>query len=327
MGRKRRTPVRTLSPTQMSDRHPPGETLETLIGAILGAGQNVIDVGLALRYIWLCFDRIKGRLDEEWVTHGVVVGAEVTPRNLLNYVEVEEGEPYAGGNPGNAGQWLRALALVLSPIRLNSQLRREYLDALTGRYKATLEEFAGMRINDSPGTFALQHAAWNQNTIFLRLSAALDMFLFKFKDHEHSKLRFSTVTCRFGDCAGIGDLRFILKILGLNLTEFSQWIWTASTADDLKRLLRPNEEIDKRDSFTPYIASMRLCSKSPYSATANPNLHIFVHAIGCANLRARSINSRMARVIIWNLSSTGKGASRRRREPGLRWRSNQQPGR
>ncbi|XP_021712746.1 uncharacterized protein LOC5576883 [Aedes aegypti] len=282
----------------MSDRQyespvAPRETLETLIGAILGAGQNVIDVGLALRYIWLCFDRIKGRLDEEWVTHGVVVGAEVTPRNLLNYVEVEEGEPYAGGNPGNAGQWLRALALVLSPIRLNSQLRREYLDALTGRYKATLEEFAGMRINDSPGTFALQHAAWNQNTIFLRLSAALDMFLFKFKDHEHSKLRFSTVTCRFGDCAGIGDLRFILKILGLNLTEFSQWIWTASTADDLKRLLRPNEEIDKRDSFTPYIASMRLCSKSPYSATANPNLHIFVHAIGCANLRARSINSRM----------------------------------
>lgn len=172
--------------------------METFFGAILGAGQNVIDVGVALRYIWLCFERISGRLDATWVTHGVVVGAvgaEVTPRNLMNRVEEGKGEPYAGENPGNAGQWLRALALVLSPIRLNSQLRREYLDALMVKYKSTLEEFAGMRINDSPETFALQHAAWNQNVNFLRLSAALDMFLFKFKDHEHSKLRFSTVTC------------------------------------------------------------------------------------------------------------------------------------
>lgn len=182
---------------------------------------------------------------------------------------------------------------MLSPIRLNTQLRREYLDALTLRYKATLEEFAGVRVNDSPGTFALQNFAWTQNVNYLRLAAALDMFLFRFKEHEFSKLRFCTVTCRFRDCAGVSDLRFILKILGLSLVEFSQWVWTASIADDLERILRPREEIDSSSSYTPYVASMRLCSKSPYSASANPNLHVFVHSIGCANLRIRSINSRM----------------------------------
>ncbi|EAT48856.1 AAEL000114-PA [Aedes aegypti] len=296
-----------VGPALRISRSPAGETLETLIGAILGAGQNMIDVGVALRYVWLCFERITGRLDEAWESHGVLIGAagaEIIPRNLIHLVEEGEGEPYAGGNPGNSTQWLRALALVLSPIRLNSQLRREYLDTLTIKYKATLEVFAGVRVNDSPGTFALQHSAWNQNANFLRFAAALDMFLFHFKDHEASKLRFCTVTCRFRDCAGISDLRFILKILGLSMVEFSQWVWTA---DDLERLLRPLDGIDRSDSFTSYIASMRLCAKSPYSATANPNLHVFVHAIGCANLRFRSINSRMVGDV--NLADTVANAA------------------
>lgn len=89
------------------------------------------------------------------------------------------------------------------------------------------------------------------------------MFLFKFKEHEFSKLRFCTVTCRFRDCAGVGDLRFILKILGLTMIEFARWVWTSSIADDLERILRPREEIDASSSYTPYVASMKLCSKSP----------------------------------------------------------------
>ncbi|EAT38605.1 AAEL009525-PA [Aedes aegypti] len=278
MVKKRHTRARTLRRTLMSDPR----------SGSLGAHRA--------SYMWLCFEHITGRLDGEWRSHGVLIGeagGEVTPRNLVHYVEGEDGAQYAAGNPGNRSQWLRALALILSPIRLNTQLRREYLDALTVRYKATIEEFAGMRVNDSPGTFALQHSAWTQNTTYLRLAASLDMFLSKFRDHEHSKLRFATVTTRFRDCAGVGDLRFILKILGLTLIEFSKWIWTASLADDIERILRPGEEIDQRDSYTPYVASMRLCTKSPYSATANPNLHIFVHSIGCANLRVRSINARM----------------------------------
>lgn len=38
---------------------------------------------------------------------------------------------------------------------------------------------------------------------------------------------------------------------------------------------------------------MRLTNKSPYSATANSSFHLFVHAIGCANARPRSVNARM----------------------------------
>lgn len=234
-------------------------------------------------------------------------GTDITPSNVLSLMEEGEGEQYAGGNPGNANQWLRALALVLSPIRLNTQLRREYLDALTLKYKATLEEFAGVRVNDSPGTFALQHSGWNQNINNLRLAAALDMFLFRFKEHEVSKMRFCTVTCRFRDCAGVSDLRFILKILGLSMVEFAQWVWTASIADDLERILHPLQEINTSSSYTPYIASMRLCSKSPYSASDNPNLHVFVHSIGCANLRVRSINSRMVGDV--NLADTVANAA------------------
>lgn len=58
-----------VGPAVRIPRSGPGETLETLIGAILGAGQNVIDIGVALRYIWLCFGKITARLDERWKSH------------------------------------------------------------------------------------------------------------------------------------------------------------------------------------------------------------------------------------------------------------------
>lgn len=289
---------------------PPGETIELMIGAILGVGQNALDIGIALRYIWLCFERIKVRLEQNWVSHGVnigVAGAEVTPRNLLFHVAGDPGVEYVVANPGTPGQWVRALLMVLSPIRLNPQLRRDYLDTLTTRYKSVIEEFAGTRVSEAPGTFALQHTAWVQNVNFLRLASALDMFLYNYREHEFAKLRYATVTTRFRDCAGVGDLRYILEAQSLTMMEFSQWVWTASIADDLERVLKPGEEIDKKDSYTPYIASMRLCVKSPYSATANPNLHIFVHAVGCAGMRTRSINARMVGDV--NLTDTVANAA------------------
>lgn len=80
--------------------------------------------------------------------------------------------------------------------------------------------------------------------------------------------------------------------LGATLPELALWIWVGPVANDFERILRANQEIDKRDSYMPYIASMRLSNKSPYSATANTNLHNFVHAFGCANARERSINAK-----------------------------------
>lgn len=231
-----------------------------------------------------------------WGSHGIVIGAaqdEVTPQDLLVKVDGEIGEIMAGG-AGDATQWLRALALILSPIRLQSNLRREYLDQLATKYKNVAEELYGQRLGDNYLAFAITHAAWEQNVNYMRMAAALDMFLSRFPDHAISKVRFFTVSTRYRDCAALGDIRFITKILGLTLPDLAQWIWSEDIANDLERILKRDEEIDQRYSvYTPYLSSMRLTNKSPYSATINCSLHLFVHSIGCANSRTRSVNARL----------------------------------
>lgn len=265
-----------------------GETQDTLVSYIISRGNNPVDVRVACRFLWGILAMFRGTNVENWVSHGLVIaraGLEISPQNLLTMRPGSVGIAVAGGAAG-AGQWMRALSLVLSPIRLQSGLKREYLDQLSIKYRSVAEELHGQKVGDNYTPFALTHCSWEQNTHYMRMAAVLDMFLSRFPEHIYSKVRFFTVSTRYRDCAALGDLRFVTKILGLSLQELAQWIWCPEIADDIERILKPGEEIDNRASYTPYLASMRLSNKSPYSATVNCSFNLFVLAIGCANTSA-----------------------------------------
>jgi hypothetical protein len=56
------------------------------------------------------------------------------------------------------------------------------------------------------------------------------------------------------------------------------------------------QEFDNVDSYSPFKMELRLCEKSAVSATANKNMHYFIHVIWAATLGfERSKNARMVR--------------------------------
>lgn len=141
---------------------------------------------------------------------------------------------------------------------------------------------------------------------YVALCAAIDMFLVKFPDHIFAPCRFGTLTTRHKDCAIISDLIFIKKQTGLSIPDICAWIWEPNLASQIVQVLRHGQEFDQPYSFMPYFMSRNLGAKSPYSTSVNPNLHAWIHMIGCCTSIQRSTNSKL--VGQFNLNNTVMGA-------------------
>lgn len=190
-------------PPIVIDLAPDGETHASLVSYLISRQQNPFDVRVACRFLWTTLGEFRSTLGEEWASHGIQIGglqAEIPPQNLLEKRDGPTGVAVAGG-AGDATQWLWVLSLVLSPIRLQTGLRREYLDQLATKYKNVAEELYDQRLGDNYLAFAIMHSAWEQNTNYMQMAAAMDMFLSRFPDHPLSKVRFFTVSTRYRDCA------------------------------------------------------------------------------------------------------------------------------
>lgn len=72
---------------------------------------------------------------------------------------------------------------------------------------------------------------------------------------------------------------------------FSRWLLTPALRCDFYRLNIPCQEVSRPYSYMPYMMALKLAERSPYSASANPTLHLFVHLIGCAYHIKRSLNA------------------------------------
>lgn len=83
------------------------------------------------------------------------------------------------------------------------------------------------------------------------------------------------------------DAERLLNVTQLSIpVEIYSWL-------DLRSIFSRKEEIDVMDSYLPYIASMHLAKKSPYSAVNCPNLHYFIHMTAAFIGQQRSIKARM----------------------------------
>lgn len=109
------------------------------------------------------------------------------------------------------------------------------------------------------------------------------MFLVRFPSHELSEVRIGTVTSRHKDCSVLQSLQYIKKIFTMTFPQLSLWLWSRSLCTEFKSVFKTGEEINKRDSYMPYLMELQLSAKSPYSTVVNPNIHFFL----CMLLAAR----------------------------------------
>lgn len=188
---------------------------------------------------------------------------------------------------------LWAAMVCLAPYRLHSGMRADYKREITTR----LTEFMGglgsgnqsFSLNEFVGT----RGNWEQNKDYSRLVAAIDMYFIRFAEHDHSKIRLCTIGARYRDCAALVGFEYIRGVTETKFGEMLMWVWTVGTYDDVKRVFEKTEELDTMHSYLPYISSMKLALKSPYSATVNPSLHHFIHFTGGLMGHQRSINAKV----------------------------------
>lgn len=256
------------------------------------ATNNPLSLEFAISYLHAVACETRAQLDNSWVSFNIALSAgdnSVTVSSLYTFVPVGDDLTVTGG--AGQGDRLFNLFMLFAPCRLHSGLRPEYRPLLAERYLTVMADKKKGGL--SPAAWALKCPGWDQHPAYAALAAAYDMFLFKTETHEFAKVRIGTTPMRFRDCTMLGVLEVLRTALKVDsMVDASYWIWNGRLADEFERIFKEGEELDKADSYTPYYAGFKLGNRSPYSATMSPQLHYFVHTIGCLSNSKRSINAR-----------------------------------
>lgn len=70
-------------------------------------------------------------------------------------------------------------------------------------------------------------------------------------------------------------------------------MFSDKAGDEYAAVMKEGNELDNELSYMPYLSDMGLCQRSPYSASANPILHLTIH-MTCAYLG--SVRSQRSRI-------------------------------
>ncbi|XP_055543613.1 uncharacterized protein LOC129729156 [Wyeomyia smithii] len=209
---------------------------------------------------WECYKVIIGKKDED-INIGNIISGQVATTGDCVLAGGDEEEP-----PEEEQMWV--LTLLMAPFRIHSGIRADYKKQLMARFKEILADY---RVNTGPAwtleNFLSDKGQWEQDEGYSRLAAAVDMFYTKFSQSSWARLRLSTLSARYKNCAALTGIEYLRKVACSQIGELIMWVWTDEIAKDLKAVFKSGEELDSMDSYLPYIASMHLAKKSPYSAS------------------------------------------------------------
>lgn len=150
-----------------------------------------------------------------------------------------------------------------------------------------------------PHNIYLSYPSWAKDIEYRILIATIDMYLVKFPLHDYADIRFGTLTSRFKDCGVISEWMYLMRNTRLSAYRLGYWVWTTPISEQVVKLTKAGEEMDQIDSYMLYYMEMRLATKSKYSVTLSPDLHVWIHAYGAVSGLTRSKNARMMTDVIY----------------------------
>lgn len=260
-------------------------------------GTAEVDVAIAFLYNTLRLQPVRNT--KAWTSFTHDICAENVDCNISNLFQVTAAREalrlteLSGAYQANKDdKWL--LLAALAPYRLVQCGNDEYRGRLVPKIDEKLQALGKLpTIVVALDSFHTKYASWTTNTTYRKLVAGIDMFYSRFRDHELAILRMCTLTSRFKDCAALLGLGYLANILGVTISDVAEWVFVDRMRREFQQLMHPNQEIDLLESFCPYLMDLGLSKKSPYSSSANPNLHTWIHTVGCTFKVDRSKHARM----------------------------------
>lgn len=132
----------------------------------------------------------------------------------------------------------------------------------------------------------------------------IDMFLSKFPKHPYIKSRMGTIITRFEGCAALTSMTYAHKFLGFSgVYDLCKWVMSESAAAEVSQMYEKIDEMAKADSYFPYMMSMRLTERSPYSSASNPSVFLLLHIVGSVYQLGRSLNAILPHDVDYNTIS------------------------
>nr|UOI88692.1 nucleoprotein [Walnut Creek virus] len=260
-----------------------------------GILQQDLKIGHVIRYLCLIGLTIQETLDEDWMSFGVSIGGKGATITVLSSLEVKEendqridGTSDPGVNP-EEDKWMTLYLLFI--YRYSRASNAAYQAGLVDKLRLQIASVSlnPPALNPPKGTYK----AWLNNRNFTKLVAAFDMFFCKFPNHEMAFLRFGTITSRFRDCASLLSLNHLRETAGIEGDQLFAWMFVGTLAEEAEVLMKEAQELDKSDSYTPYMMDFGLSLKSPYSAAVCPGIYTWSHLICSLLVSTRSRNARM----------------------------------
>ncbi|UAU42851.1 nucleoprotein [Sandjimba virus] len=244
-------------------------------------------------FLYQYFSSIKNKLDEDWESFDVKIGSkgdEITPFSFITVEEVDEYKSEKSKDATDDDQkWMAIMLLGLYRVGRVSDpnYKNQIIKAVDNVIKAidkkapslsTIQEYATQAVAD---------------VNYCKIVALVDFYFHKFKNDKMAVCRISTVSSRYRDSAALLGLNHLSTIGGGSPLLGVRWALVDAIHTNIDQLIMPGNETNKTDSLMQYMIDLQISKLSPYSTTANPAFHLFVHAAGSFILNPRSLNARM----------------------------------
>ncbi|QVG74763.1 nucleocapsid [Mononegavirales sp.] len=239
---------------------------------------------------------ISDDMHEDWNSYSVSIPKGIVHPTDLAIIEVDKSTPWKDLPvpellDEKADEYLM-FTLVCMYRYMNAHEKQR--DSLNERIKVFLSQ---TRVDNSHPTSL---SASNTNISIIGsnpqidfLMGCLDMFFVKFPKNPYAKLRFGTIVTRYQGCSGYSNLIHLKKIIGVpHLSYVIEWFFCPQILKEIEQMLSDHpEEWTVTNSYLPYMMSMLISERSPYSANNNPATHALVHLVGTLLGSGRSRNA------------------------------------
>lgn len=246
-----------------------------------GIDHDNLNVNIVMMFLYNYFKKAKAELLKEWKSYNRTIGAKGAHRTPWDIIEVKEESTQVKQvstvkcEPGDE-KWMACL--LLSANRLVGSTVDTYVDTLRTKILAQLKLLGFKRGAFLPKTLS---ETWALDESYIKMVAAVDMFLFKFNTPELSNLRICTLRSRYKDCSGLLSIGYFCNLVNSeDKSQLLDWLYTEKLAEEVISMMSDQDELTQPHSYFPYRSDMKLVQNTYYSAARNPNLYFLIHDAG-----------------------------------------------
>nr|AIW58869.1 nucleoprotein [Eel virus European X]AIY29167.1 nucleoprotein [Perhabdovirus anguilla] len=250
---------------------------------------------LVTAYVYKVVSEWKETLESDWSSFRFQIGKageKITPFNLIG--TTVNSQKLADYKKAVAPEGIDEVAMViylLAPYRIVGIKNEDYQDRVITNIQNQLDSLGAKKLQVK----ALKNVTTLINSAnYLKMVAVIDMFYYHFKNsQERAVVRIATLSSRHKDCAALSTLNHITSFTGRSFVQVLDWVFTDQVAKEIGRMMRAGQEIDRPESYMPYLKDLGLSRKSPYSSSANPGTHCWAQMV-CAMMGSKRSQNAIA---------------------------------